>query len=436
MSELDGLEAAALQKLLPMFTISEAYTDILIQPDRLYVFQVSGWEGYHEMALSLEDIENFAMHLLDVNTHDALYQRLSLKGAQNKACTIYGAKNEPPVRLRVDVSLVARQYDPQEDTFVFPGFAVDETVIEIIIRRHRDIIPLEELKLPPLVSKALEARQGLILLTGPVKGGKTSTAASMLNHINRKLAAHIITIEDPIEYVHTNDQSVFSQKEVGGDTGLTFETETYKALRQSPDVILISELRDKETCARALYAAQSSLVIATTHAPTIEEGLARIVNFFPNEEASICRSLATVVRVVIALSLLPTTQSTFRLFFELASDTNEEFINLIRKGADGGGFQGIRSLFTEASENQARRFANPRGEELSAAIQRRLRGLTPVTPSLVIAEATKTLKENAARKASPSVAEYLSIFQIMTPEIDRRTQEAAQREAAKHGVAS
>ena len=162
------------------------------------------------------------------------------------------------------------------------------------------------LRLPPGVERLSEEHRGLILVTGATGVGKTTTLAAMLGHINRTRRQHVVTIEDPIEFLHDDDQCIVNQREVGIDTE-SFHEALRRVLRQDPDVILIGELRDTETAETALQAAESGhLVLSTMHTVDSAETLGRFVELFPASKQPQVRSiLAGVLRGVISQRLLP-----------------------------------------------------------------------------------------------------------------------------------
>ena len=164
----------------------------------------------------------------------------------------------------------------------------------------------ESLRLPPGVRALAEEHRGLILVTGATGVGKTTTLAAMLGHINRTRRQHIVTIEDPIEFLHDDASCAVNQREVGIDTD-SFNEALRRALRQDPDVILIGEMRDSETAETALQAAESGhLVLSTMHTVDAAETLGRLVEFFPAIKQPQVRSiLAGVLRGVISQRLLP-----------------------------------------------------------------------------------------------------------------------------------
>ena len=169
-----------------------------------------------------------------------------------------------------------------------------------------EIPNFEKLGLPPGVTRLAEERRGLVLVTGATGSGKTTSLASMLDHINRTRRQHIVTIEDPIEILHPDRGCIINQREVGLDTA-SFEQALRRVLRQDPDVILIGELRDSETAHTALQAAESGhLVFSTLHTIDAAETIGRMIEFFPPAKQQQIRSiLAGTLRGVISQRLLP-----------------------------------------------------------------------------------------------------------------------------------
>ena len=162
-----------------------------------------------------------------------------------------------------------------------------------------------ELQLPPVVQSFAEARRGLALVTGPTGSGKTTTIASMIGFINRTRRAHIVTIEDPIEVIHTDDMSVIWQREIGPDTA-SYAVGLRQVLRQDPDVIFLGEIRDADSALAAIQAAQTGhLVLSTMHTIDATETIARIVELFPQQQQGQVRaSLAGALRGIVSQRLL------------------------------------------------------------------------------------------------------------------------------------
>ena len=174
-------------------------------------------------------------------------------------------------------------------------------------RVSNEILDFEERFLPSACRQIAEIHQGLILLCGVTGSGKSTTIASMLNHINKIRPCHILTIEDPIEYLFTDDKAIINQREVGIDVP-DFDTGLRALVRENPDVVLIGEMRDKETFEAALRAAETGhLVLGTIHASSASQAFSRIYDLFPHEERDAIRSLlAHQMQAFIYQKLLPT----------------------------------------------------------------------------------------------------------------------------------
>lgn len=182
-----------------------------------------------------------------------------------------------------------------------------EGKIGLTARLIPEFIPTpDKLGLDEVVYKLTHLQDGLILVTGPSGSGKSTTLASMINIINKERKAHIITIEDPVEYYFKEEQCVIEQRELGTDT-VSFASALKYALRQDPNVIMVGEMRDMETIQAALTAAETGhLVISTLHTSTAAETIDRIVSAFPShQQMEILNQLASVLRAVIAQELLP-----------------------------------------------------------------------------------------------------------------------------------
>jgi len=180
-------------------------------------------------------------------------------------------------------------------------------VISLVCRAipHR-ISSIEELALPDVVRELAEEERGIVLLTGTTGSGKSTTLAAMIDHMNHTMSKHIVTIEDPIEFVHTDKRSAINQREVGMDTA-SFKRALRRVLRQDPDVILVGEMRDEETVQTALSAAETGhLVLSTIHTVDATESINRMLDFFPPHQHGQARSMiAGTVRGVISQRLVP-----------------------------------------------------------------------------------------------------------------------------------
>jgi twitching motility protein PilT len=172
----------------------------------------------------------------------------------------------------------------------------------------------EELMLPPVVTELAEEERGVILVTGTTGSGKSTTLAAMIDQINSRDAKHIVTIEDPVEFLHKDKKSIINQREVGDDTR-SFSRALRRVLRQDPDIILIGEMRDEETVRTALSAAETGhLVLSTIHTVDATESVNRIIDFFPRQEQRQARAmLAGTLKGVISQRLVPNPDRTGRV---------------------------------------------------------------------------------------------------------------------------
>ncbi len=177
---------------------------------------------------------------------------------------------------------------------------------------------IEVLGLPPIVQKVSHKHQGLVLVTGATGSGKSTTLAAMIDFVNRERHAHIITIEDPLEYVHTHQKSIISQRDVRVDTR-TFSTALKYVLRQDPDVVLIGEMRDLETMEAALTISETGhLTFATLHTNSAVQAISRIIDVFPpHQQAQVRSQLAFVLEAVFSQLLLPRIQGGVVLAMEV-----------------------------------------------------------------------------------------------------------------------
>ena len=194
---------------------------------------------------------------------------------------------------------------------------------------------LESLHLPPALAMLTERRQGLVLLTGPTGCGKTSTLAALVDHVNARRHDHIITIEDPIEYQHTNRSSFVEQIELGQDT-LSFAQAVRSVLRQDPDVIMVGEMRDSETIAAALTAAETGhLVLSSLHTNDAAQTVSRILDTFPSGyQSQIRQQLSLALLAVVSQQLVRAANGAGRYpAVEILAATGATR-NLIRRGDD------------------------------------------------------------------------------------------------------
>lgn len=191
----------------------------------------------------------------------------------------------------------------------------------------------EQLNLPAIIRQTIDLRQGLVLVTGPTGEGKSTTLASIINEINKKYAKHIITIEDPIEYVYPFSKSIISQRELHQDTH-SWTVALKSALREDPDVILVGEMRDFDTISLVLTAAETGhLVFSTLHTNSTPESIDRIIDIFPpHQQNQIKNQLASVLKMIITQRLLPKLNSLERIPAVEILINNSAIASIIREG--------------------------------------------------------------------------------------------------------
>lgn len=192
---------------------------------------------------------------------------------------------------------------------------------------------METLKLPAILKELSQNQRGLILVTGPTGSGKSTTLASMVDFMNKNRNEHIMTIEDPIEYLHKHDQSIVNQREIGHDSN-SFANALRAALRQDPDIILVGEMRDLETIATAITAAETGhLVLSTLHTIGAAKTIDRIIDVFPpHQQQQIRIQLASVLMAVISQQIMPKADGTGRVAAFEVMIANPAIRNLIREG--------------------------------------------------------------------------------------------------------
>lgn len=215
------------------------------------------------------------------------------------------------------------------------------------------IKPLEALGLPAAVRNACELQRGLVLVTGPTGSGKSTTLASIIDKINRERSCHIITLEDPIEYLHEHNRSVINQREIHTDSE-SFSMALRAALRQDPDVILVGEMRDLETISNAVTAAETGhLVFATLHTRSASQSVTRIIDVFPPEQQSQIKvQFAESINMVVSQNLIPSRDGKCRLLVCEVMVANTGIRNLIRENKtyqiknmiEAGGKEGMQTM--------------------------------------------------------------------------------------------
>ena len=208
--------------------------------------------------------------------------------------------------------------------------------VGIVIRQIKlDIKTVDQLGLPPILKDIIMAKRGMVLVVGGTGSGKSTSLAAMIDHRNSNSSGHIISIEDPIEFVHHHKKSVITQREVGFDTH-SFANALKNTLRQAPDVILIGEIRDTETMESAItFAETGHLCLGTLHANNANQSIERVLNFFPTERHSqIYLLLSLNLKAIISQSLIPTVDGKRAAAIEVLLDTSR-VKDLILKGEVG-----------------------------------------------------------------------------------------------------
>jgi len=203
----------------------------------------------------------------------------------------------------------------------------------IVMRRVKDEIPtVESLNLPPVLNKLVMLKRGLLLVTGPTGSGKSTTLAAMLFHRNSNSSGHILTVEDPIEFMHKDIKYIVSQREVGNDTK-TFQDAMENALRQAPDVMLVGEMRDAMSVRTAVYFAETGhLVLSTLHSNNATQTVERVLQFFPSEvHDQLLKQLALNLKGIVSQRLVPGVTGSRVAAMEILIN-NARISDLIAKG--------------------------------------------------------------------------------------------------------
>ncbi|MDH3418424.1 MAG: PilT/PilU family type 4a pilus ATPase [Gammaproteobacteria bacterium] len=219
--------------------------------------------------------------------------------------------------------------------------------VAMVLRYVTPILPtLEELGMPDSLKDLVMLRRGLILMVGAAGSGKSTTLAAMVNYRNQNAASHIVTIEDPIEFLHSNQRSIVNQREIGLDT-ISYERALRSAMREAPDVILIGEIRDRVTMQAAIdLAGTGHLAIATLHANNAPETLDRVINMYPSEQhAQVFMDLGQYVRAIISQRLIRSKEGKRVAAVELMLNT-AHIAELIHKGD----ISGVKEAFKQTNE--------------------------------------------------------------------------------------
>jgi twitching motility protein PilU len=243
----------------------------------------------------------------------------------------------------------------------------------VVIRFVPNVVPsLDSLNVSPLLADLIMEKRGLILMVGATGAGKSTTLAAMIDHRNENVTGHILTIEDPIEYVYTNKRSVINQREVGPDTA-SLQVALKNALRQAPDVILIGEIRDRETMSAAIAYAQSGhLCLATMHANNSYQALNRILSFYPVEvRPTMMGDLAAALRAIVSQRLLRTHTGSRVPAIEMMLNT--ALVSDLIKKAD---FSGVREAMEQSLAEGSQSFEQDLARLITDSVVTRSEGLS------------------------------------------------------------
>jgi twitching motility protein PilT len=299
---------ASLERLLQA-AAGRGASDVLLIAGAPPMFRVTGALSQGPgAALEAEDVRSLVLPLLEPAQAEELHKRKSVD---------LGFMRDSLGRFRVNIH-------HQRGT------------LAASIRLLPSKIPsLESLHLPASLAKLAERRQGLVLVTGPTGCGKSSTLAALIDIVNSRRAAHVVTIEDPVEYQHANRSAVIEQIEVGRDTP-DFAVTLRSIMRQSPDVILVGEMRDAETIATALTAAETGhLVLSTLHTNDAIQSMSRILDSFPaGNQPQIRQQMSLALAAVIAQQLVPGADGVTRWPATEIMIANDAVRALVRKGDD------------------------------------------------------------------------------------------------------
>lgn len=281
-------------------------SDIHLSVGRAPNYRIDGvlhTEG--EEKLKPDDVKNLIMPLLD----ERHKRELEESGQTDFAHAIPGVG-----RFRVNV------------------FKQRGTLASVMRALPFEIPEPDKLGIPPEVVAVTEKKRGLVLVTGPTGSGKSTTLASLIQVINRTRADHIITLEDPIEYLHKHDKSIVNQREIGSDTE-NYAKALRAALREDPDVILVGEMRDLETISTAITAAETGhLVLSTLHTIGADKTIDRIIDVFPPDQQQVRIQLAAVLECVVSQQLLKRSDGQGRVAALEVLFANNAVRNLIREG--------------------------------------------------------------------------------------------------------
>jgi len=256
------------------------------------------------------------------------------------------------------------------------------------------ILSFEELGLPPIIMEIASKPRGLVLVTGPTGSGKTTTLASIIDKINSEQRLHILTIEDPIEYLHPHKLSMVNQREIGSDT-LSFKEALRHALRQDPDVVLIGEMRDLETIEAALTIAETGhLVFATLHTNSAISSINRIIDVFPpHQQSQVRQQLSFTLNAVMTQLLLPRASGPGRVMSLEVMIPNGAIRNLIREDK-------LHQVYSQMQMGQAGSGMQTMAQSLVALHQKRMITLEEALLAATDADEVRTMIEQPRASVS------------------------------------
>ena len=326
MSNDFSLSRDLLEELISLVNSGQSFSDIHLEQDMPLMLKTPrGWRQVSAEPVTLEDMVP-VLKAIDEDWEDKI------------------------IESAIDRPFVLTEYRLRCNVFRTSG----GSKVTVSIRRlPLHPIPLEKTGLPHYVKTILEATRGIILITGPTGSGKTTTIASMLDQINATRSSHIITIEEPIEFLLQRKQSIISQKEVPADTA-SFSSGLREALRQKPDVLMVGEIRDFDTADTVLHAGESGhLVLATMHTNSAVSAITKLLSFFPAEQREQrAAALANSLLGVIFQSLLPTEQGDdVILAHELVFNNNQQVAPYI---TDPGKMHLIAEFMRRKEDNMSR----------------------------------------------------------------------------------
>ena len=280
----------------------------------------------------------------------------------------------------------------------------------IVLRQiPNKLLSLEQIGLPPSVKDLLFRPRGLVLVTGPTGSGKTTTLASMIDFRNENTWGHILTIEDPAEYLFKNKKCVINQREVGTDTE-SLQVALKNALRQAPDVILIGEIRDRETMSAAIAYAQSGhLCLATMHANNSYQALNRILSFYPVEvRETMLGDLAAALKAVVSQRLLRTTAGKRTPAVEIMLNTK-----LISELIEKGDFSGVKEAMEKSMAEGSQGFEQDIARLIVSGVVERKEGLANAdSPTNLMWRMQNDFSQKVQEIAQPEEDEEASFTEI------------------------